>query len=121
MSDMLDVTAADLADGTMLEVKVDGHDLLIARVGDDYFAADAHCPHLHGNLTKGKLEGTVITCPLHHSQFDLSDGSCIRWTDWQGAVKSIAELARHPRPLRVYETRVEGGRVWVGEQKQPPA
>jgi len=120
MSDMLDVTAADLADGTMREVKIDGHDLLIARVGEAYFAADAHCPHLHANLTKGTLEGTVLTCPLHHSQFDITDGSCIRWTDWQGAAKSIAEFARHPRPLRVYETRVEAGRVWVGEQKQPP-
>ena len=33
----------------------------------------------------------------------------LEWTDWKGTAKSMAEFVRHPRPLRVYETRVEGG------------
>lgn len=120
MSGFIDATAADLGEGEMREVKVDGHDLLIARVVGEYYATDAHCPHLHGNLTRGALEGLIVTCPLHHSQFDISTGECVRWTDWKGGVKSMAELVRHPRPLRAYETRVEGDRVMVGEQKTPP-
>ena len=53
---------------------VEGHEFLVARVGDRYFVTDNHCPHLGGRLSKGNLEGTVITCHLHHSQFDLTDG-----------------------------------------------
>ena len=122
MSDGIGVVSADeLADGQMVGVEVDGHKLLIAHVGDAFYASDAHCPHLHANLTKGTLEGTIVTCPLHGSQFDLRDGSVVRWTKWHGAAKSMAELTRHPRPLRVYEVTVEDGRVLVGPQKEPPA
>jgi 3-phenylpropionate/trans-cinnamate dioxygenase ferredoxin subunit len=121
-SDYIEAMQADeLAEGAMKQVEVDDHKLLVAHVGEQFFAADAHCPHLHANLTKGTLEGTVVTCPLHHSQFDLTDGHALQWTDWKGAAKSMAEFVRHPRPLRVYETEVRDGTVWVGPQKEPPA
>ncbi len=110
-----------LKDGDMIEADTDGHKLLVARVGDDFFVADAHCPHLHANLTKGTIEGTVVTCPLHGSRFDLTDGHVLRWTSWEGAVKSMAEFVRHPRSLRVYETEIFGGVLRVGPQKEFPA
>lgn len=111
----------ELTDGAMMEVESDGHALIVARVGDQVYVADAHCPHLHARLAKGTLEGTVLTCPLHGSQFDLADGHNIRWTDWQGAAKTMAEFVRHSRPLRVYKTRVEDGVLFVGPQKEPPS
>lgn len=105
--------------GTMREIEVDDHTLLVARVGDEFMVTDARCPHLGGRLDKGTLKGTVVTCHLHHSEFDLRDGSCLRWTDWKGAVLTIAELARHPRPLRAYESKVEYGKLFVGAEKVP--
>lgn len=122
MQGFIEVATVDgFDDGTMRQVAVDGHELLVARVGEEFFIADARCPHLHGHLAKGVLEGTVVTCPLHHSQFDLTDGHCVRWTDWTGPVKTMAELARHPRPLRVYEVKVEDGRIYVGPERPPVA
>jgi 3-phenylpropionate/trans-cinnamate dioxygenase ferredoxin subunit len=118
MSGFIEVTRTDgLEPGTMREVEVDGHKLLVARVGEEYYVTDARCPHLGGHLAEGALEGTVVTCPRHHSQFDLADGSCVRWTDWKGAVLTVAELAKHPRPLRAFESKVEDGKVLVGPQK----
>ena len=120
MKDFIEVASVlEFEDGEMKLVEVDGHELLIARAGESFFASDARCPHLHARLTKGKLDGTVVTCPLHHSQFDLTDGHCVRWTDWSGPVKTMAELARHPRPLRVYEVVVADGKVHVGPEKPP--
>lgn len=120
MADFIKLTSTDgFGPGTMREVEAEGHHLLVSRVGDDYYVTDARCPHLGGHLAKNALEGTVVTCPLHHSQFDVADGSCLRWTDWKGAVLTIAELARHPRPLRAYESKVEDGTVFVGPQKPP--
>jgi 3-phenylpropionate/trans-cinnamate dioxygenase ferredoxin component len=120
MSDFIDVASTDgFEDGEMLQATVDGHELLVARIGDEFLIADARCPHLRGHLAKGILEGTVVTCPLHHSQFDLADGHCVRWTDWSGPVKTMGELARHPRPLRVYESDVKDGMVRVGPEKPP--
>lgn len=33
------------------------------------------CPHAGATLSTGELEGTVITCPRHGSQFDVRDGT----------------------------------------------
>ena len=122
MADLIRLTeTGGFEAGTMRSVEVDKHEFLVARVGDEYLVSDARCPHLGGHLAKGVLEGTVVTCPLHHSQFDLADGHVIRWTDWKGAVLTVAELVKHPRPLRVYESKVEDGAVWVGSEKPPVA
>lgn len=107
----------DLEAGHMKALEAEGHLFMVARVGDDYYVTDGHCAHLGGPLAKGVLDGMVVTCPWHHSQYDVGTGSCLRWTDWKGAVKSVAELAKHPRPIRAYLSKVENGVVWVGEQK----
>ncbi len=113
--DALPVDAID--EGQMTRVDIDGRGILLARVGDRFYATDSRCPHLKANLTKGTLEGTVLICPLHGSRFDITDGSVLQWTDFHGAVAAVAEKVRHPRPLNVYEVRVEEGRVLVGPRK----
>jgi 3-phenylpropionate/trans-cinnamate dioxygenase ferredoxin subunit len=115
------ITTDVLADGQMKAVELDGHEFLVAHVGADYYVADNRCPHMGGHLADGTLEGTIVTCPRHHSQFDLADGRVVRWTDWKGAVRTVAELLKHPRPLRVFEVTVEGDKVLVGQQKTPAA
>lgn len=120
MSGFIEVISAEgFESGTMREVEVEDHTFMVTRIGDEFLITDGRCPHLGGHLAQGKLEGTVVTCPRHHSRFDLSDGSCLRWTDWTGAVLTVAELARHPRPLRAYESKVEDGKVFVGAEKAP--
>jgi 3-phenylpropionate/trans-cinnamate dioxygenase ferredoxin subunit len=122
MDGFIEVANADaFSDGEMRQVGIDGHELLVAKVGERFFVADARCPHMHGHLARGTLEGTIVTCPRHHSQFDLSDGRCVRWTDWKGIANTMAELVRHPRPLRVYQIEVLGGKVFVGPEKKPVA
>ncbi len=101
----------ELGDGAMKEVVVQGRAVLLARVKDKYYATEGRCPHMGGNLSMGKLEGTVVTCPRHQSQFDLTDGRVVRWTDWTGLKLSIAKLARSPRPLKMYPVRVDGDRI----------
>lgn len=116
----IELTSTDgFSPGTMREVDLGGHHFLVADVGGRFLVTDARCPHLGGHLADGVLEGSVVTCPLHHSRFDLSDGSCLRWTDWEGALLTVADLVRHPRPLRAYESKTESGAVWVGPQKPP--
>lgn len=119
MDEYTDVLGVDeLADGAMTDVEVEGDKRLLARVGNAFYASQARCPHLHGHLAEGKLEGTVVTCPRHGSQFDLTDGHVVRWTDWTGAAEAMAEALRHPRPLEMYDTRIENGRVLVGPRKE---
>jgi 3-phenylpropionate/trans-cinnamate dioxygenase ferredoxin component len=121
MSEFIELIGTDAFEpGTMRWVEADDHGFLVARVGDEFYVTDARCAHLGGNLSHGVLEGSVVTCPLHHSQFDLKDGRVVRWTDWSGMALSVATLARHPRSIRAYESKVEDGKVWVGPQKPSP-
>jgi 3-phenylpropionate/trans-cinnamate dioxygenase ferredoxin subunit len=114
MSDFVDVAkTGDLEDGAMKKVRIGDRDLLLARAGDRYYAAENRCPHMGGDLSQGTLEGTIVTCPSHHSQFDLTDGRVVRWTDWSGLKLSIAKAIRAPRPLSTYAVEVEGDSIRV--------
>jgi 3-phenylpropionate/trans-cinnamate dioxygenase ferredoxin subunit len=102
-----------LQDGQMKAVKAGGRDVLLAKVGGKFFAAENKCPHMGGHLAQGKLEGTVVTCPLHASQFELNDGSVIRWTNWPGVVVAVTKLMRRPRAIKTYQVKIEGDKVLV--------
>jgi 3-phenylpropionate/trans-cinnamate dioxygenase ferredoxin subunit len=103
----------ELPEGTMKEVEVQGHELLLAMVGGKYYAADGHCPHMGGRLARGKLEGTVVTCPLHGSQFDLRDGQVVRWLKGSGILSSVGKALKGPRQLATYKVKVEGDVILI--------
>lgn len=104
---------SELQDGAMKEIAAQGHKILLARIGDKYYAADNRCPHLGGNLSRGKLEGTVVTCPSHGSQFDLTDGRVVRWTNWSGLISKLSQVIKAPRPLTIYNTKIENDKVLI--------
>jgi 3-phenylpropionate/trans-cinnamate dioxygenase ferredoxin subunit len=97
----------------MKEVLVNGHEILLAKVNEKYYAANNRCPHMGGKLSLGKVEGTVVTCPLHGSQFDLSDGKVVRWLKGSGIISAIGRVLKSPRQLTTYQVNVEGDRILV--------
>lgn len=103
----------DLADGAMKSMKVEGQNLLLARVGGRYYATDGRCPHMGGELSHGRLEGTIVTCPRHGSQFDIATGKVLRWTKWTGITLALAKAFKSPRPVKTYQVQPEGDRVLV--------
>jgi 3-phenylpropionate/trans-cinnamate dioxygenase ferredoxin subunit len=107
----------DLKSGQMKMFKLGNHEILVARVGDIFYAADNRCPHMSGDLSEGKLEKTVVTCPRHHSQFDLVDGHVVKWTDYTGFRLSMAKMMRSPRPLKTYKVKAGDGKVMVEVDK----
>jgi 3-phenylpropionate/trans-cinnamate dioxygenase ferredoxin subunit len=114
MSDMVEIgRAGELEDGTMKDVMVSDREVLLARVGDNYYAADNRCPHMGGKLSEGKLEGMVVTCPLHGSQFDLESGQVVRWLKGAGLISKVGKILKSPRPLPTYEVRVEDDKILV--------
>jgi 3-phenylpropionate/trans-cinnamate dioxygenase ferredoxin subunit len=114
MGDLVPVGEIDgLADGTMKSLLVKGREILLARVADEYYAADDRCPHMGGKLSQGKLEGTVVTCPRHGSQFDLSDGRVVRWLKGSGLISKVSKALKSPRPLVTYNVKVEDDRIMI--------
>ena len=114
MSDKIEVgNSGELEDGTMKEVLIRGREVLLAKVSDKYYTADNRCPHMGGKLSQGKLEGTVVTCPRHGSQFDLTDGRVVRWLKGSGLVSMVGKALKSPRPLATYNVKVKDDRIWI--------
>jgi len=103
----------ELEDGTMKAVLAQGREILLARVGNNYYAADNRCPHMGGKLSQGKLKGTVVTCPRHGSQFDLNDGRVVRWLKTPGLISMVSKALKLSRPLTTYRVKVEDDTILV--------
>lgn len=103
----------ELTNGAMKQVSVEGREILLARVKDSYYAVDNLCPHMKGKLSQGNLEGTIVTCPKHGSQFDLSDGRVVRWLRGSGFVSMVAKALKSPRQLNTHNVKVENDRILI--------
>jgi nitrite reductase/ring-hydroxylating ferredoxin subunit len=89
---------AELVDGRMVRVEVDGEPALVTRAEDgEICAIAAVCTHLGGPLEQGERSGNTVTCPWHGSEFDLCSGDV------------LGGPAVFPQPS--YESRVADGRI----------
>jgi 3-phenylpropionate/trans-cinnamate dioxygenase ferredoxin subunit len=104
---------AELQDGTMREVLAGGHEILLAKVVGNYYAVSNRCTHMKGQLSHGTLQGTVVTCPRHGSQFDLNNGQVVRWMKGPGLATSVFKVFKPPRPLTVYSVKIEKDAIMV--------
>lgn len=68
------VAASELWPGEVRGVVVDGTKVLLVNVGGRVCAYANRCAHQGVELTKGKLDGCVLTCPAHEWQYDLETG-----------------------------------------------
>jgi len=90
---------ADVPAGSMHPVDVGERRLMIVNVNGELYATDRICTHEEADLSTGFLTGSVVTCPLHLSRFDVLTGEV------QNAPASV--------PLKTYGLKVEGTSVYV--------
>ncbi len=57
-------------------VACDGRSLFIYRSAQAIHVYDSSCPHQSTYIPFLALQGTKLTCPKHHWEFDITDGSC---------------------------------------------
>ncbi len=66
--------AADLADGSMRSATVDGMNVLVAHVDDEFFAVRNACGESPLPFDFSTLQGTQLTCSWHGCVYDLRTG-----------------------------------------------
>ena len=71
-------SSTEVAEGDLAAFDVGGKRVAVANVGGALHAFDDTCTHLQCSLAEGELEGTVVTCPCHGSQFDVTSGEVLR-------------------------------------------
>lgn len=83
----------------MCQVCAGDREILLARVGDKFYATGAHCTHYGAPLAKGILSGDRIVCPWHNACFNVATGE-------QQEPPALDDLPSFP-------VRIEGDDVWV--------
>jgi 3-phenylpropionate/trans-cinnamate dioxygenase ferredoxin component len=99
-------STVDVPIGKMKKVNVDNKDILIANVNGVFYALNNRCPHMGGSLADGNLEGDVVTCPRHSSQFNVKTGTAV------GKAK-IGPLKIMPKDAEMYEVKIDGTDLMV--------
>ena len=90
---------SDIPTSSMLPFDLGENHLMIVNVEGTLYAVDRICTHETADLSTGFLIDSEVTCPLHLSRFDVTNGT----------VKNSPAT----RPLRTYKLRVEGTTVYV--------
>jgi nitrite reductase/ring-hydroxylating ferredoxin subunit len=99
MADFVRVAAVEeIRPGTAQCVEVQGRQIALFNVDGTFHAIDNVCLHRGGPLAEGELDGTVVTCPWHGWQYDVTTGCNI-----------MDDSERVDR----FEVKVEGGAVWI--------
>jgi nitrite reductase/ring-hydroxylating ferredoxin subunit len=89
----------DVPPGTMKGSKAGETKVLVSNIGGSFYGIGDRCTHRGCALSKGRMEGEVVTCPCHGSKFNLKTGA---------VVKGPAE---EPEPI--YPVTIEGDGLWV--------
>jgi 3-phenylpropionate/trans-cinnamate dioxygenase ferredoxin subunit len=71
-------TVEDVAPGQLATLDVEGVRVAVANVDGEYFAFEDSCTHRGCSFDGGTLEGRVLTCACHGSQFDVTTGEATR-------------------------------------------
>jgi nitrite reductase/ring-hydroxylating ferredoxin subunit len=85
----------ELPEGARQVVRVGEQSVLLVRHEGQIYAIASACPHMGQSLKGAKIEGDTITCPRHHSAFDLRTGDVKQWSPWPPAVgRMLGALSR---------------------------
>jgi nitrite reductase/ring-hydroxylating ferredoxin subunit len=92
--------ASEIRPGAVTSVDVAGERIAIANVEGKYHAFSDVYTHRGCSLAEGDLTDTVITCPCHGGQYDVTSGEVL--------------AGPPPEPLRVYTVTVDGEDLTIG-------
>ena len=94
-----------LCDKSMLVIgepkafKTKGQEVFAVNIGDRVYCLSGRCTHAGAPLAEGTLNGEVLTCPWHYSQFNIITGEVLR-----GPAQ---------KPLKTYQVQVKEKAVFV--------
>jgi len=98
--------ASDFASGSATKVVVNGTNVAVVRIGDDFYAINDTCSHGNVSLSEGVVvtETKELECVKHGSAFNLETG--------------CPNTLPATQPVAVYSVTVKGDEVFIEESTQ---
>jgi nitrite reductase/ring-hydroxylating ferredoxin subunit len=84
----------------MLLIDWNGEPVAIANVDGTHYAFQDTCTHRGCSLVEGDLDGVVVTCACHGSQYDIRSGEVVGGPP--------------PEPVKTYGLNLEGDDLVMG-------
>jgi len=96
----------DFAAGTATKVTVNGTNVAVVRIGDDFYAINDTCSHGNVSLSEGEVwaDTKELECVKHGSAFSLENG--------------CPNTLPATQPVTVYNVTVKGDEVFIEESAQ---
>jgi len=85
--------------GEMKQCQTDDTEVLVVNLNHQFFCLEARCTHAGAPLSDGELNGKILNCPWHGSQFDVTNGRVL-----QGPAE---------QSLKVYPVKVLDGDIYI--------
>lgn len=98
--------ASDFEPGSATKVVVNGTNVAVVRIGDDFYAINDTCSHGNVSLSEGVVvtETKELECVKHGSAFNLETG--------------CPNTLPATQPVAVYSVTVQGDEVFIEESAQ---
>jgi nitrite reductase/ring-hydroxylating ferredoxin subunit len=107
MAEFIEVAAVDrIPPGSGARFTPADQDIAVFNVDGTICAITDTCPHAGGSLGMGKLDGRIVTCPVHGMKFDVTTG-CFSGTSDFGVAS--------------YPTQVLDGKIMVAFRSKEAA
>ncbi|MEN3035667.1 MAG: non-heme iron oxygenase ferredoxin subunit [Candidatus Methanosuratincola sp.] len=97
---------SEVPPNSMKAFTVSGREILVANINGNFYAINNRCSHRKGDLSKGTISGTTVTCPVHGSKFDLTSGKAI-------SGPKLGPIKLKTSDLNSYKVKVEEGSIMV--------
>ena len=92
-------TVDEVPENDIKQYYLDGTEILVINFQGRFYGLSGRCTHAGAPLVEGTLEGEILTCPWHGSQYKVTDGTVVRGPS--------------DERLKTYELEVEGNTIWV--------
>ncbi|WP_337860484.1 Rieske (2Fe-2S) protein [Ferroplasma sp.] len=101
--------AAEIGNGKNKEFDINGKKVLVSNIDGKFYAIDAICSHMGGDLGHGKINGNDVICPRHHAQFDMKTGKVDK--NINGFFKVMTR--KDAKDLNSYQIKEEDGKLSI--------
>ena len=107
----------DFPPGKLIPIGAKGTLLVVAE--NRFCAVLDECSHLLLPLAGGTLDGAIITCPHHGSEFDMCTGENLDWVKKRAGVelprwsRRLLDRGKKPRPLTSVPVFERDGSLFV--------
>lgn len=114
----------EIAPGGMKLVKAGESEIVLCNCDGKYYALSRRCGHMNAPLEMGALDGTILTCAMHHVQFDVTTGEALNYPipeymeeelppDWARFMEHVGMLMQHISVcnVRTLPVKISGGTI----------